>query len=270
VNLSRAIILLSLVAAVPGLLVGALAMDQIGSEPRRETVDINAYPWASIGKIGIAGVALRTSCTGSVIGPKQFLTAAHCLYSKTTGHFVSASEIHFLLGYSKGEYRAHRVGSGYITSPKFNPEKTETAGNDWAVVSIDEPFPPDTKPLRLAAETPKPDTPVKTGGYPTEKAHMMTADKHCHVKKVSTDGKLITDDCIVHHGDSGGPLLSEDDAEGLIWGVNSLGFSPLVELKDQAKGGSAAAAAWAIQQSLASQGSDGGDGRQRAPMRSNP
>ena len=269
-NFSRAIIFLPLLAAVPGLLVGAKATDQIGSEPRRETVDINAQPWASIGKIGIAGVALRTSCTGSVIGSKQFLTAAHCLYGKTAARFVSAGEIHFLLGYSKGEYRAHRVGSGYITSPKFNPEKIETAGNDWAVVSIDEPFPPDTKPLRLAAETPKPDTPVKTGGYPTEKAHMMTADKHCHVKKVSTDGKLITDDCIVHHGDSGGPLLSEDDAEGLIWGVNSLGFSPLVELKDQAKGGSVAAAAWAIQQSLASQGSDGGDGRQRAPMRSNP
>ena len=269
-NFSRLTTFLSLLAAVPGLLVGAEAMDQIASEPRRETVDINAQPWASIGKIGIAGVALRTSCTGSVIGFKQFLTAAHCLYSKTTGHLVSAGEIHFLLGYSKGEYRAHRVGSGYITSPKFDPEKTETAGNDWAVVSIDEPFPLDTKPLRLAAEAPKPGTPVKTGGYPTEKAHMMTADKHCHVKAVSTDGKLITDDCVTHHGDSGGPLLSQDDAEGLIWGVNSLGYSPLVELKDQSKAGGAAAAAWAIQQSLASQGSDGSDGRQRVPSRTNP
>lgn len=269
-NFSRATILLSLLAAAPAFFVGAGAMDQTGSEPRRETVDINAYPWASIGKIGIAGVALRTSCTGSVIGPRQFLTAAHCLYRKTTSRFISAGEIHFLLGYNKGEYRAHRVGSAYITSPKFIPEKTETAGNDWAVVSIDEPFPPDTKPLRLAAEKPKPDTAVKTGGYPTEKAHLMTADKHCHVTAVSADGKLIIDDCIIHHGDSGGPLLSEDDAEGLIWGVNSLGYSQLVELKDQSKAGGAAAAAWAIGQSLASQGTDGGDGRQRAPLRTNP
>src|SRR5262249_37394166 len=155
-------------AAVPGLLVGAVAMDRVGSERRRETVDTNAYPWASIGKIGIAGVALRTSCTGSVIGPQLFLTAAHCLYSKTTARFVSAGEIPFRLGYSKGEYRAHRVGSGYMTSPKFDHAKTETAGDDWAVVSIDEPFPPDAKPLRLATEKPKPGTPVKTGGYPTE------------------------------------------------------------------------------------------------------
>jgi protease YdgD len=270
VNFSRAIVLLSALAAVPGFLAGAVAMDQTGSEPRRETVDINAYPWASIGKIGIAGVALRTSCTGSVIGSKQFLTAAHCLYSKTTSRFISAGEIHFLLGYNKGEYRAHRVGAGYVTSPKFDPANIETAGNDWAVVSIDEPFPPDTKPLRLAAEKPKPGTAVKTGGYPSEKAHLITADKHCHVTAVSDDGKLITDDCVIHHGDSGGPLLGEDDAEGLIWGVNSLGYSQLVELKDQSKAGGAAAAAWAIGQSLATPGADGGDGRQRAPLRTNP
>jgi protease YdgD len=269
-NSSRAIVFLSGLVAVPWFLVGAMAMDQVGSEPRRATVDINAYPWASIGKIGIAGVALRTSCTGSVIGSKQFLTAAHCLYSKTTGRFVSAGEIHFLLAYNKGEYRAHRVGAGYVTSPKFDPAKIETAGDDWAVVSIDEPFPPDTKPLRLAVERPKPGTPVKTGGYPTEKAHLITADKHCHVTAVSNDGKLVTNDCIIHHGDSGGPLLGEDDAEGLIWGVNSLGYSQLVELKDQSKAGGAAAAAWAIQQSLASQGADGGDGSQRAPSRTKP
>jgi hypothetical protein len=122
----------------------------------------------------------------------------------------------------------------------------------------------------LAAEKPKTGTPVKTGAYPTEKAHLITADKHCHVTAVSDDGRLITDDCIVHHGDSGGPLLGEDDAEGLIWGVNSLGYSQLVELKDQSKAGGAAAAAWAIAQSQASRGADSGDGTNRAPLRTNP
>jgi hypothetical protein len=85
----------------------------------------------------------------------------------------------------------------------------------------------------------------------------MTADKHCRVEAVSADGKLITDNCMTHHGDSGGPLLSgDDDAEGLIIGVNSLGYSTLVELNDPSKEGGAAAAAWAIKQSLASQGAD--------------
>jgi protease YdgD len=174
-------------------------------------LDISAYPWASIGKIGISAISVRTTCTGSVIGPKQILTAAHCLYIKTTGRFVSAGEIHFLLGYEKGQYRAHKVGSRYVTSPKFNFAKVETAGEDWAVVYVDEPFPPDTRPLRLAAVRPMPGARAQTGGYPNDKAHMMTADKHCRVKAVSADGKLITDNCITHHGDSGGPLLSGDD-----------------------------------------------------------
>ena len=147
-----------------------------------------------------------------------------------------------------------------MTSPKFNFAKMETAGEDWAVVYVDEPFPSDTRPLRLAAVRPMPGAKVQTAGYPDDKAHIMTADKRCHVKTVSTDGKLITDNCIAHHGDSGGPLLSGDeDAEGLIIGVNSLGYSTLVELKDQSKEGSAAAAAWAIKQSLASQGADGAE-----------
>jgi V8-like Glu-specific endopeptidase len=147
-----------------------------------------------------------------------------------------------------------------VTSPKFNFAKMETAGEDWAVVYVDEPFPSDTRPLRLAAVRPTPGAKVQTAGYPDDKAHMMTADKRSHVKTVSADGKLITDDCIAHHGNSGGPLLSGDeDAGGLIIGVNSLGYSKLVELKDQSKEGSAAAAAWAIKQSLASQGVDGAE-----------
>jgi hypothetical protein len=47
--------ILFLVAAIPSLTVVAVAMDQNASEPRREIVDINTYPWSSIGKIGISG-----------------------------------------------------------------------------------------------------------------------------------------------------------------------------------------------------------------------
>jgi V8-like Glu-specific endopeptidase len=93
---------------------------------------------------------------------------------------------------------------------------------------------------------------VKLGGYPVERPHMMTADYHCRIKGVSPDGKLIAHDCVTHHGDSGGPLLSADD-EGLIMGVNVLGYSLLVELEEQSKEGGVAVSAASISDFLASQ-----------------
>ena len=80
-NLAAPAVLL-LLAAIPSLTVVAVAMDQNVSETRREIVDINTYPWSSIGKIGISAISVRSTCTASVIGPQQILTAAHCLYLK--------------------------------------------------------------------------------------------------------------------------------------------------------------------------------------------
>ena len=70
-----------------------------------------------MGKIGGMG----PFCTGAVIGPNQFLTAAHCLYDKPTARLLPAGSIHILVGYEKGEYRAHRVASRYTIPTTFDP-----------------------------------------------------------------------------------------------------------------------------------------------------
>ena len=253
------------IVAVPAFTyVSVLLTDNIGSGPHREIVDINAYPWSSIGKVGAAG----HHCTAAVIGPNEILTAAHCLYMISAierrslwseRRFLPPAQIHFLLGYvKKGEYRVHRIASRYTISPTYVPPKIENqqveieAGNaDWAVVYTDEPFPPDVRPLRLATTTPSVGTAVKMGGYPAERLHMMTADPHCRIRAISNDGKLIVHDCVVHQGDLGGPLLSADD-EGLILGVNVLGPSRRVALEDQSKEGGISVLAAGIAEFLAS------------------
>ncbi len=233
-----------------------------GSEPHREIVGINTYPWSSIGKVGAAG----RHCTAAVIGPNQILTAAHCLYMispiargfrVSERRFLPPAQIHFLLGYVKGEYRVHRIASRYTVPPTYVPPNTEyrlmkieEGRDDWAVVYTDEPFPPDVRPLRLATATPSVGTAVKMGGYPAERLHMMTADPHCRIRAISDDGKLIFHDCVIHQGDSGGPLLSTDD-EGLILGVNVLGPPKPVALEDQSKGEGLAVSAASISEFLA-------------------
>jgi V8-like Glu-specific endopeptidase len=223
----------------------------------REEVDMHQFPWSSIGKVGDAG----QQCTGAVIGPKEFLTAAHCLYLFRTGRFLAAQSINILLGYEKGDYRVRRVASRYSIAPEFDPspygyppdlEKLmRGARHDWAIVYVEEPFPADVKPLRLTSAIPSPGTAAMLVGYPIERLHMMTADRHCRVVEISSDTELIGHDCVTHRGDSGGPLLSRDD-EGLILGVNDIGPDLRVHIKDQSVKWGAAASAASIAKFLAS------------------
>ena len=240
------------------LILAAMVENVIGGP---SDVDINIYPWSSIGKVAVASMSVRYACSGAVIGSSEFLTAAHCLYNDTTKRFFPASSIHFLLGYTRGEYRAHRVASRYTTPPAFDPSRYSYppdreklligARYDWAIVYVNEPFPTDVMPLRLATATPSPGTAVKIAGYPIDRPHMITADLHCRVLETSTDKKLITQDCVTHQGDSGGPLLSKDE-EGLILGVNVLVPNLIgVDFQEQSKKWGAAVSAASISEFIA-------------------
>jgi protease YdgD len=171
-----------------------------------------------------------------VISTNQFLTAAHCLYNRGAHRFISAEYIHFLLGYVREQYRLHTVASRYIVPPGFDPTKVEaglaTRADDWAVVSVSDSFPSDTRPLRMATGVPAVGAPVKTAGYARQRRYMMTAYDNCRVRSVSPDRKLIAHDCAIESGDSGGPILSADgDEEAVIEGINVSVTAPQNPLK---------------------------------------
>ena len=195
------------------------AVAQADTRSRREVVDANVYPWSSIGKIGNS---VGGQCTGAVIGANQFLTAAHCLYYKAVRRLMSAEAFHLLLGYVRDEYRVHRIASKYVMSPTYDaPVEDRARPDDWVVLYVSDPFPPDIKPLVLADAVSPVGTAVKAAGYARERRYMMTADQHCRIEVALSDARLFRHGCLIEPGDSGGPVLgAHASEEGLILGIN--------------------------------------------------
>ena len=100
------------VAAILSTTVSVTAKDLtpgIIGEDDREISESLDFPLTSIGKINIAGYNTKSICTGTLIGPRQVLTAAHCLFNSRVGKEVSPGQIHFLAGLRRDEFAAHGI-----------------------------------------------------------------------------------------------------------------------------------------------------------------
>jgi protease YdgD len=167
-------------------------------------VDANVFPWSSIGKINNSA---RSSCTGSIVAPNKVLTAAHCLFNRSTNRFLQAGSLHFLLGYRAGEYRLHARVASYVVDPNYNPnEAKKSILADWAILVLVDAVASDTKPLPLATNSPVSGEPLMIGGFSQKHPFKMTADTECQVSGVARSG-VIMHDCSATHGVSGAPLL---------------------------------------------------------------
>lgn len=190
--------------------------------PHHAPVDANTYPWSSIGKIfnSVGG-----ACTGFAIARDTVMTAAHCLYAFKTRHFLPPDAIHVLFGYERGSYRIHARVAAYRIGPGYDPAGAiKAAPSDWAVLTLIEPLPPAIRPL---APGPAPDgaLPLQLGGFPIDRAYLMTADTECHRTNPAGTGPLLLHDCVSAPGDSGAPILarSPTDPNGVTFVAVTIG-----------------------------------------------
>lgn len=189
----------------------------INRHDRRIVVDPTQRPWNVIVKVqtNIGG-----KCTGFLIDRRRVLTAAHCLWNPRTQAMLRPVSLHVLFGYRRDRYTKHVLVRSYRTAADFDgAAPLRRPGADWARLDLAARAPKAVQPLPLAADLPRPGTPVALAGYNQDRAQLLLADLSCRItaRTVWRGARLLIDDCSATRGTSGAPLLIDDGAAG--WAV---------------------------------------------------
>lgn len=171
----------------------AEAWEKSGDDPLCPEVRFRGQPSGSL-------------CTATLVAPKLVLTAAHCVQNDAcAGHKIA-------FGYGmtvKNRWPTQFAAAELYECSVFESNYDLDSGEDWAILALDRPVPPERAPLKIAEASGDPAAKVFTIGTPA--GLPLKVSDGATIRK--TRGPGFEADLDVLGGNSGGAVFTDGSAE---------------------------------------------------------
>lgn len=227
-------VLSAIVSTVLLVATGLPALAQVtdaGSTLTRIETAQDARGLEGVGRLDIRGTDGTSGfCTAALVSPSLVLTAAHCLFDKTTGQAFSNEAMTFRAGLRLGEEDAKRRVRRMVIHPEYVFSERPTIPairSDLALLELDRDMRlPQVRPFRAQGNLARGDT-VELISYARNRTEAPLREAGCSV--LDRDDRILILNCSVDFGASGSPVFVRTDSGLQIVSV----ISSMTEWNDQ-------------------------------------